>query len=90
MISTAGPSNALAAEPPAIVTLTEGPGALLRGISRYALAPKARDPAFRSALIANLRSHPEWDPILFPEKYKPKPPPEEPEPPAVARPETSQ
>jgi hypothetical protein len=33
---------------------------------------KAREPAFRSALIANLSSHPEWDPILFPEKYLPK------------------
>jgi hypothetical protein len=30
---------------------------------------KARDPAFRAALIANLSSHTEWDPILFPEKY---------------------
>lgn len=35
---------------------------------------KARDGAFRSALIANLSSHPEWDPILFPEKYLPKDP----------------
>ena len=42
--------------------------------------PKANDPAFRQALVANLKSHPEWDRILFPEKYKPKPPPE---PPAV-------
>ena len=47
---------------------------------------KARDPAFRASLIANLSSHPEWDPILFPEKYikkevvrRPAPPP----PPAV-------
>jgi hypothetical protein len=38
--------------------------------------PKAHDPAFRQALVANLRFHPEWDRILFPEKYKPKPPPE--------------
>jgi hypothetical protein len=30
---------------------------------------KARDPAFRAALIAGLSSHTEWDPILFPEKY---------------------
>jgi hypothetical protein len=36
---------------------------------------KARDPAFRSALVSNLSAHPEWDPILFPEKYKPKEPP---------------
>jgi hypothetical protein len=47
--------------------------------------PKAHDVAFRAALVANLRLHPEWDPILFPEKYKPKPPPEPPaEPPPVA------
>lgn len=37
--------------------------------------PKLGDPAFRAALVANLSSHPEWDPILFPEKYKPKDPP---------------
>jgi hypothetical protein len=35
---------------------------------------KARDPAFRAALIANLKFHPEWDPVLFPEKYLPKEP----------------
>lgn len=37
--------------------------------------PRLADPAFRSGLVANLKSHPEWDPILFPEKYKPKEPP---------------
>lgn len=42
--------------------------------------PKANDPAFRAALVANLRYHFEWDPILFPEKYKPKEPPEGPQP----------
>ena len=36
---------------------------------------KAREAPFRAALVANLSSHPEWDPIRFPEKYKPKPPP---------------
>ena len=36
---------------------------------------KAREPAFRAALVANLSAHPEWDPILFPEKYRPKDPP---------------
>src|SRR6185436_17892913 len=45
---------------------------------RRPLMPRFRsrlsDPAFRSALVANLKSHPEWDPILFPEKYKPKEP----------------
>jgi hypothetical protein len=33
--------------------------------------PRAEDPKFRSALEANLRFHPEWDPILYPEKYLP-------------------
>lgn len=42
--------------------------------------PKAKDPAFRTALIANLSSHTEWDPILFPEKYLPKKPQPQPQP----------
>jgi hypothetical protein len=33
---------------------------------------KAKEGPFRAALIANLAAHPEWDPILFPEKYLPK------------------
>jgi hypothetical protein len=33
---------------------------------------KAHEAPFRAALIANLSFHPEWDPILFPEKYRPK------------------
>jgi hypothetical protein len=36
---------------------------------------RAHDPEFRKAVIANMRFHPEWDPIIFPEKYLPKPPP---------------
>jgi hypothetical protein len=36
---------------------------------------KARDAAFRAALAANLAAHPEWDPVLYPEKYLPKPSP---------------
>jgi hypothetical protein len=32
--------------------------------------PRASDPKFRAGLEANLRFHPEWDPILFPEKYQ--------------------
>jgi hypothetical protein len=35
---------------------------------------KASEAPFRAALVANLSSHPEWDPILFPEKYRPKDP----------------
>lgn len=47
---------------------------------------KLREPGFRSALIAHLSAHPEWDPILFPEKYMPKEPPRPAA--AVARPAT--
>src|SRR5262245_2603207 len=36
--------------------------------------PRVSDPAFRAALVTNLKFHPEWDPILFPEKYRPKEP----------------
>ena len=39
------------------------------------LRARAQDPEFRKALIANMRFHPEWDRILFPEKYLPKPVP---------------
>ena len=42
--------------------------------------PKAKEADFRAALIANLSSHTEWDPILFPEKYLPKKPKPEPQP----------
>jgi hypothetical protein len=34
-----------------------------------------KDPAFKSAIAANMNQHPEWDPVLFPEKYLPKEPP---------------
>ena len=34
-----------------------------------------KDPAFKSAIVANMNQHPEWDPVLFPEKYLPKEPP---------------
>jgi len=33
---------------------------------------RAAYPVFRAALVENLKFHPEWDPILFPEKYLPK------------------
>lgn len=34
----------------------------------------ARDPDFRAGLLADMSAHPEWDRVLFPEKYRPKPP----------------
>jgi hypothetical protein len=33
---------------------------------------KVKEPSFRQALIDNMRLHPEWDPIVFPQKYQPK------------------
>ena len=53
----------------------KAPPALRRPIMQR-LRSKAQEPEFRKAVIANMRFHPEWDRILFPEKYKPKPPPE--------------
>jgi hypothetical protein len=32
--------------------------------------PRASDATFRAGLEANLRFHPEWDPILYPEKHQ--------------------
>lgn len=46
----------------------------------------ARRPDFRAGLVAHMRSHPEWDRIVFPEKYLPKRPPPTP---GAPRPATS-
>jgi hypothetical protein len=35
---------------------------------------RSRDSEFRRKLIENLREHPEWDKVLFPEKHEPKEP----------------
>lgn len=37
--------------------------------------PRLKDPEFRKAVDAHLARHPEWDPVLHPEKYQPSPPP---------------
>ncbi len=34
---------------------------------------QAQVPEFRKGLLANMKAHPEWDRVLFPEKYLPKP-----------------
>ncbi len=47
--------------------------AALRASMVPRFAPRAADRAFRAALLAGLRAHPEWDRTLFPEKYRPKP-----------------
>jgi hypothetical protein len=36
---------------------------------------KANDDAFRASLDRDLQKHPEWDPVLHPEKYEPPEPP---------------
>ncbi|MDI3380433.1 hypothetical protein ACFPPF_09635 [Xenophilus aerolatus] len=48
--------------------------------------PLALRPDFRAGLVAHMRSHPEWDRIVFPEKYLPRRPAA---PPAAPRPATS-
>lgn len=47
--------------------------ALLRPSFVQRFAPLARDRGFRAGLVAELRAHPEWTRVLFPEKFKPKP-----------------
>jgi len=37
-------------------------------------AAKADDGAFRQRLGARLARHPEWEPVLYPERFEPKPP----------------
>ena len=37
--------------------------------------PLAKRPEFRAGLVEHLPAHPEWDRVLFPEKYRPKPAP---------------
>ncbi len=37
--------------------------------------PLAQNAAFREGLAANMANHPEWDRVLYPEKYLPKPVP---------------
>lgn len=45
----------------------------LRTLAVARFKPRAADASFRAALVAELKSHPEWDRVLFPEKYRPKP-----------------
>lgn len=47
--------------------------ALLRPSFVQRFGPLARDRGFRASLVAELRAHPEWTRLLFPEKPKAKP-----------------
>jgi hypothetical protein len=43
--------------------------AVRRGLAERFHA-RAKDTQFRNRLVENLAAHPEWDPILYPEKYR--------------------
>lgn len=45
--------------------------------------PRLADAGFRQGLVSNMKAHPEWDRVLFPEKYRPRPPPTPSPPPAA-------
>ena len=47
--------------------------ALLRPAFVQRFGPLARERGFRASLVAEMRSHPEWKRLLFPEKPKPRP-----------------
>ncbi len=49
--------------------------AALRPAFVHRLTPRAKDSAFRGALVAELKLHPEWQPVLFPPPPKKPPPP---------------
>ena len=34
--------------------------------------PRAGDAAFKAALVANMKRHPEWERVLFPERFRPQ------------------
>lgn len=54
--------------------LTVAEPALRRTFPRR-FGARAREAAFRSALVEHLGAHPEWEPLLFPERFvKPAPP----------------
>ncbi len=52
-----------------VETWLKGPPDIRRPLVKR-FEQRASDPAFRAALVANLRFHPEWDPVLYPEKYE--------------------
>jgi hypothetical protein len=59
------------APPPAYAELREWLTAempLRRGFTRR-FAERARDGAFRAGLVEHLVAHPEWEPVLFPERF---------------------
>lgn len=72
-------SRDVAPKPLADITYAEAePWIDAEGLRAYFVTrwkPLAQNPAFREGLAANMVNHPEWDRVLFPEKYQPKPTP---------------
>jgi hypothetical protein len=70
-------SRDVAPKPLAEISYTEAePWLDAEGLRAYFVTrwkPLAQNAAFREGLAANMANHPEWDRILFPEKYLPKP-----------------
>ena len=62
--------------------------AALRAAFVQRLTPRSRDNGFRNALVAEMKLHPEWQPVLFPPPPK-KPPQPRPLPPAPGEPATA-
>jgi len=62
--------------------------AALRPAFVHRLTPRARDNGFRGALVADMKLHPEWQPVLFPPPPK-KPAPAKLPPPAPGEPSTA-
>lgn len=55
----------------AVAPWLQGPQAWRGGlVARF--TPRVRDPAFRQGLADNLKSHPEWERVLFPERFQPR------------------
>lgn len=52
--------------------LKAGPSIKRNFVKRFEI--RSKDSEFRRKLVENLREHPEWDKVLFPEKYEPKDP----------------
>lgn len=49
----------------------QGPQAWRNGLV-VRFTPRSRDAAFRQGLVDNMKSHPEWERVLFPERFQPR------------------
>lgn len=71
--TASAPGTPDAAPPPSYTELRDwllAEPALRRGFTRR-FRDRSRDTAFRQALAERIRDHPDWEPILFPERFLP-------------------